>query len=177
MATDDRFGEDEASIGTDPGKLPQQLRPADFEGEMEGVRGELLQERERHVRTLADFKSYRRRIEREGNRLAEAGKREMLLQYISLVDDLEKALLWTSGEESSMKEGLGVIRQKALALLEAQEVRPFDSRGKAFTPDLHEAVVLAERSDVVQGTIIEELRRGYMWRDELLRAAQVRVAR
>jgi molecular chaperone GrpE len=176
MATDDRSGEDEPSFVTESGKLRQLLRPADLEGEMDGVRSELLQERERHVRTLADFKNYRRRIEREGNRLAEAGKREMLLQYITLIDDLEKALLWTSGRESSLKEGLEVIRQKALAMLDAQEVRPFDSRGKAFTPDLHEAVALAEGEDVEQGTVIEELRRGYLWKNELLRAAQVRVA-
>jgi NADPH-dependent curcumin reductase CurA len=95
-----------------------------------------------------------RHIEREGNKLAESGKREMLLPLLGIIDDWEKAL----------------------ALLETQEVRPFDCEGKTFIPDLHEAVALAKSCDVADGTIVEDLRRGYLWRKELLRPAQVRVA-
>jgi len=68
-------------------------------------------------------------------------------------------------------EGLQNIYQKLLALLEAQEVRSFESQGTAFTPDLHEAVALAKSDDVEQGTVVEDLRRGYLWRSELLRPA------
>ena len=152
------------------------LRPADLAGEIEVLREDLRQERDRHVRTLADFKNYRRHVEREGNRLAEAGKREMLLPLISIIDDLEKALHWAGGAERPVTEGLQIIHQKLLALLETQEVRSFDSEGREFTPDLHEAVALAQSDGVKQGTVVEDLRRGYLWRSELLRPAQVRVA-
>jgi molecular chaperone GrpE len=152
------------------------LRPADLTGEIEVLREELRQERDRHLRTLADFKNYRRHVERESNRLAEAGKREMLLPLIGIIDDLEKALQWAGGAKRPITEGLKNIHQKLLALLEAQEVRSFDSKGRAFTPDLHEAVAMAKSDDVEQGTVVEDLRRGYLWRSELLRPAQVRVA-
>jgi molecular chaperone GrpE len=89
---------------------------------------------------------------------------------------VEKALHWAGSAERPVTEGLQNIYRKLLALLEAQEVRSFDSQGKAFTPELHEAVALAKSDDVEQGTVVEDLRRGYLWRSELLRPAQVRVA-
>ncbi len=176
MAIDNRHSGKDAAVLTVSEENRGLLQPADLAGEIEVLREELRKERDRNLRTLADFKNYRRHIEREGNRLSEGGKREILLPLISIVDDLEKALQWAGGAERPMMEGLQNIYQKLLALLETQEVRPFDSQGRAFTPDLHEAVALAKRKDVEQGTVVEELRRGYLWRSELLRPAQVRVA-
>lgn len=93
------YQKEEAALIKGSGKSRQLLRAADLDGELELLRGDLRQDRERHLRTLADFKNYRRRIEREGSKLAESGKREMLLPLISIIDDLEKALHWTDGEE------------------------------------------------------------------------------
>lgn len=176
MAIDARFGRKDAALLTGSEESRRLLRPADLTGEIEVLREDLQKERDRHLRTLADFKNYRRHVEREGNKLAEAGKREMLLPLISIIDDLEKALQWAGGAEGPMTKGLQNIYQKLLTLLETQEVRSFDSRGKAFTPDLHEAVAMAKSNDAEKGTVVEELRRGYLWRSELLRPAQVRVA-
>jgi molecular chaperone GrpE len=176
MAINAHKNEKGAAVLTGSGESRHLLRPADLAGEIEGLREDLRQERDRHLRVLADFKNYRRHVEREGNRLADAGKREMLLPLIGIIDDLEKALQWAGGSEGSMTEGLQSIHQKLVALLETQEVRSFDSQGRAFTPDLHEAVALAKSSEVEQGTVVEDLRRGYLWRSELLRPAQVRVA-
>ena len=177
MAGDTRnSGGKHAAVLTGSAEGPRLLRPADLEEEIEVLREDLRKERDRHLHTLADFKNYRRHVEREGNRLAESGKREMLLPLIGIVDDLEKALEWTGGADRPVTEGLKNIYQKLLALLETEEVRSFDSEGRAFTPDLHEAVALAKTSGVEQGTVVEDLRRGYLWRSELLRPAQVRVA-
>lgn len=176
MSVNARENVKNAAVLTGSGESRHLLRPADLAGEIEGLREDLRQERDRHLRALADFKNYRRHVEREGNRLAEAGKREMLLPLIGIIDDVENALHWAGSAERPVTEGLQNIHRKLLALLEAQEVRPFDSQGKAFTPELHEAVALAKSDDVEQGTVVEDLRRGYRWRSELLRAAQVRVA-
>jgi len=177
MAGDTRTpGKKVAAVLTASGESPRLLRPADLAEEIEVVREDLRKERDQHLRTLADFKNYRRHVEREGNRLADSGKREMLLPLIGIVDDLEKALQWTGGAERPITEGLKNIYQKLLALLETQEVRSFDSLGKTFTPDLHEAVAMAKSNGAEQGTVVEDLRRGYLWRSELLRPAQVRVA-
>jgi molecular chaperone GrpE len=154
----------------------QLLQAADLDGEMEMLREDLRRERDRHLRTLADFKNFRRRVEREAGKLAESGKREILLGLIGVVDDMEKALQWADAKEGGVGEGLQNIHRKILAILEGQEVRPFESAGKAFTPDLHEAVAMVKDSGARQGVIVDDVRRGYMWKEELLRPAQVRVA-
>jgi molecular chaperone GrpE len=153
------------------------LLPAtDLEGEIERLQENLRDERDRHLRTLADFKNYRRHMERDGNTLAEDGKREMILPLLDIIDDMEKMLQWTTDEEQAVVKSAHIIHEKLLALLESQGVRPFDSVGKLFTPDLHEAVAVAEHEEVEPGTVVNELRRGYLWKDEFLRPAQVRVA-
>lgn len=152
------------------------LQPADLAGEIEDLRERLRQEHDRHLRALADFKNYRRRIEGESNKSADKGKREIILPLLNIIDDLERSLRWANDGERPLADGVGIIHQKLLALLAKEGVHPFDSTGKMFTPDLHEAVAVAERQDVKPGTIVEELRRGYLWNNMLLRAAQVRVA-
>ncbi len=152
------------------------LPPADLAGEIEELRSQLRQERDRYVRLLADFANYRRHAEREGSKQAEAGKREIILPLLSILDDLERALHWAGSGEQSLADGVRLVHRGLLALLENQGVRPFDSVGKTFTPERHEAVAVSRKRNVVSGTITEELRRGYLWKDELLRPAQVRVA-
>jgi molecular chaperone GrpE len=152
------------------------LREADLAGEIEVVKGELRTERERHVRTLADFKNYRRRMERDGSKAAEEAKREVLRSILGIVDDMDNALRWRGRGEKALVEGVPIIHQKLIALLEAEGVHAFDSVGKPFTPDLHEAIAVTKRADVQSGTVVEVLRQGYYWKDELLRPAQVQVA-
>jgi molecular chaperone GrpE len=152
--------------------LPQ----ADLAGEIEQLKEELRNERDRHLRTLADFKNYRRRIERDGNKLADERIREVLRSLLDISDDLDNALRWTNHGGQALVKGVPIIRQKLIALLERHGVRTFKSAGMPFTPELHEAVSVTERNNVKPGTVTEVLRKGYLWKDELLRPAQVQVA-
>lgn len=152
------------------------LPPADWAAELQRWKEELVQERERNLRTLADFKNYRRRIEREGSKLGEEGKRGIILSLLDIIDDMEKALQWTNDEEQPFVQGVRIIHKKIVALLETNGVQPFNSAGTPFNHQLHEAVAMTERRDVGPGIVVDELRRGYLWNDELLRPAQVRVA-
>jgi molecular chaperone GrpE len=152
------------------------LPPADWAAEVEKLKEDLSAERDRHLRTLADFKNYRRRIERDGNKLVEEGKRVIILSLLDIIDDLEKALQWTSEDEQPLADGVKMIYQKLLALLEKEDVRPIESIGKKFNPEIHHAVAMVKHKGVEPGTIIDDLRRGYFWKKELLRPAQVRVA-
>ncbi len=152
------------------------LGAADLARDNEELREQVQQEREKTLRVLADFTNYRRRMEREGNRAAEAGKREIILPLLDIVDDLERALKWAGREGEPFSDGVRLSYQKLLALLKAQAVVPFDSVGKQFTPELHDAVAVSRKGRASPGTILEEVRRGYLWNDQLLRPAQVRVA-
>lgn len=152
------------------------LPPADLAGEIDTLRDDLRNERDRNLRTLADFKNYRRRVERDGNKLAKEGERAIILPLLDIVDDMEKALHWVSNEKQPFAKGVRIIHQKLLALLEAHGVLSFDSVGTAFNHERHEAVAMAQHEDCEPGTVVDELRRGYLWKNEVLRPAQVRVA-
>jgi molecular chaperone GrpE len=152
------------------------LLPANLPGEIEKLRDDLRNERERNLRTLADFKNYRRRIERDGNKVAEEAQRKIILPLLDIVDDMEKALEWASGEEQPVVKGVQIIHKKLLALLETNGILPFKSAGTPFNHELHEAVAMTEHEDCEPGTVVDELRRGYLWNNSLLRPAQVRVA-
>jgi molecular chaperone GrpE len=152
------------------------LPPADLAGEIQKLQDELMNERDRNLRTLADFKNYRRRIERDGNIIAEEAKRGMMLPLLDIIDDMEKALQCANGTEQSFVIGVQIIHQKLLALLKSYGILPFESVGTPFNHNLHEAVAIANDEGSEPGTVVDELRRGYLWNNELLRTAQVRVA-
>lgn len=152
------------------------LPPADMAAEIQRLQEELINERDRNLRTLADFKNYRRRVERDGSKVADEGKRGIILPLLDIIDDMEKAMQWASDEEQPFVEGVRNIHQKFLALLETHGVLPFVSAGTPFNHDLHEAVAMVKHEGSEPGIVVDELRRGYLWNNELLRAAQVRVA-
>lgn len=152
------------------------LPPADLAEEIERLQEGLRIERDRNLRTLADFKNYRRRIERDGNKIAEEGTRAIILPLLDIIDDLEKAMQSASDTEQPVLEGVRIIHKKLLALLETNGVLPFVSVGTPFNHDLHEAVAIAKRGGHEAGTVVNELRRGYLLNEKLLRHAQVEVA-
>jgi molecular chaperone GrpE len=152
------------------------LPPADLAKEIERMQESLRDERDLRLRNSADFKNYRRRIERDGNRIAEEGKRDIIFSLLAIIDDMDKTLQCVDDVEQNLLKGVRNIRKKLQTQLETLGVFPFDSVGKLFDHDLHEAISMEEHEDIEQGTIIDELRRGYIWKNELLRPAQVRVA-
>jgi len=152
------------------------LPPADWAAEIERLKEELLNESDRHLRTLADFKNYRRRVERDGNKFAEDNIRGMMLPLLDIIDDIEKALHFTKDTKQHSMKGLRLIHEKILKLLEEYGVIPFVSIGTNFDHNLHEAVAMMKLEGSEPGIVVDELRRGYLRNNELLRPAQVRVA-
>jgi len=155
-----------------PGLLPA----ADLAAEVGRLKEQLSEERERTVRALADFKNYKRRQEIEGKKQADSGKREIILPLLDIVDDIERSLVRAEQEGGALAEGLNLIYRKVLALLESQDIRPIETQGNLFTPEFHEAVAVKKDRHLKPGTIVRELRKGYLWHGELLRPAQVSVS-
>jgi len=145
--------------------------------ENERLAEELRREHDRYLRALADFDNYRKRVDRESKRTALAGKREMILALLNVLDDFERAYAHVEESPASVLEGLGVIHRRLRDLIESQGVTSFESVGEPFDPAQHEAVGTVEGGGQEEGTVVEEVNRGYRWGEELLRPARVRVAR
>lgn len=151
--------------------------PGADQSEIERFREELMREREMHMRALADFDNYRRRIERERAGAALAGKREIILSLIDALDSFDLALEQMSDASAAVLEGLQSIRRKLLSALEAHGVTRFESCGQPFDPSLHEAFGTVKTDQCEPGVVVDVARQGYRWGNQVLRPAQVRVAR
>jgi molecular chaperone GrpE len=92
------------------------------------------------------------------------------------VDDFERALAYADTAPESILAGTRVIHQRLTDLLQAQGVVLYNSAGQPFDPALHEAVAVGQSAQVPSGMVLDELRHGYRWGDEVLRPARVRVA-
>jgi molecular chaperone GrpE len=153
-----------------------QVELARLREENKRLKEEMRREREAHLRNLADFDNYHRRVERERASATREGKRDLMLSLLEVVDDFER-LLERSGERRQIESvEFRAIYERLAGLLSAQGVTAFESRGQRFDPTRHEAVGVVEDSDATPGTVIEEISRGYCWGAELLRPARVRVA-
>jgi len=137
---------------------------------------DLRAEHDLHLRALADFDNYRRRIERERSRLGKEALRDFIIELLDVVDDLERILNFADKEPTSFMEAVSAVHRKLLALLAKENVRPFDSIGEPFDPSLHEVASTTPAGEKTQGAVVQELRRGYKWKDDLLRPARVVVA-
>jgi len=153
-----------------------QLLPSDPTEQIRKLQEELITERNHTAGALADLATCRLRLERDGDKSGEEGKRAIILSLLEIVDDMEKALRWVSNGTHASAKGVRFLYEKLLVLLNAHGVTPFDSVGTVFDPDRHEAVATTPDGTVEVGSVVDDLRRGYLWNDVLLRPAQVRVA-
>jgi molecular chaperone GrpE len=143
---------------------------------------ELTRERDdlydRLLRKTAEFDNYRKRVEKERREQADAAIVDLMLELLRVVDDFDRALTVEPGsEEGAYRKGVELIHAKLHDLLRKYNVRPFDSLGADFDPNLHQAVMHEDSPDHREGEVIGELQRGYMMGDRLLRPAMVKVAK
>jgi molecular chaperone GrpE len=139
------------------------------------LKDELATERERSLRLLAEFDNYRRRTNQERGFAEDAGKREILLALLDVMDDFDRALLHVGTAPDAVADGLKLIRQRLNDVLHSNGVTPFDSEGQTFDPTIHEAMTMIDSDGSESGTVYAEARRGYFMNGRLLRPALVAV--
>ena len=145
------------------------------EDEFVRLKSELATERDRNLRLLAEFNNYRRRTHEERAFAEEAGKREILLALLDVMDDFDRALLHVGTAPDAVADGLKLIRQRLSDVLHSNGVTPFDSEGQTFDPTIHEAMTVIDSDGGESGTVYAEARRGYFMNGKLLRPALVAV--
>jgi len=133
---------------------------------------------DRWLRKTAEFDNYRRRVERERREQADLALTDLLIELLLVADDLDRALTVDAGEGStSYRKGVELIHAKLNDLLRKHGVRPIETLGANFDPNVHQAVMHEVSANHREGEVTGELRRGYMIGDRLLRPAMVKVAK
>lgn len=148
---------------------------SDEGGELERLRAEIAELRDRTIRTLADFENYRKRTERERRELTRYAAADVLRDVVEVVDNLERALAAEGGSDD-LKTGVELILRQAHELLRRSGVQRVPALGEPFDPAVHEAVSRVEDPEVAEPLVTDELQPGYLLHERLLRPARVRVA-
>lgn len=143
--------------------------------EVEKLREEIADLRDRSMRTLADFDNFRKRSERERQDLRKYALVEPIREFLTVMDNLDLALS-AGGSAEDLKRGVEMIHRQMQDLLRRFGVQEVKAVGEAFDPQVHEAVSREESAEVKAPTVAAELRRGYTLHDRLLRPAMVKVA-
>jgi molecular chaperone GrpE len=159
---------------TDTSEAPEALVSTDQIADLQRERDDY---QDRWMRKSAEFDNYRKRIERERREQADQKVVDLLLELLLVVDDFDRALTVEADDVASYRKGVELIHTKLQDLLRKHNVKPIDSVGTDFDPNLHQAVVHEISPEHREGEVIGELRRGYMMGDRLLRPAMVRVAK
>ena len=161
----------------DPQEAPAAPDDAADAAQLEVLKTERDNLQDRLLRTAAEFDNYRKRIDRERREQAESAAAGLLVEILPVVDNLERALQAPSGPEAAgYRAGVELILRQLINTLRKRGVTPIEALGADFDPRFHQAVS-QETSDAHRdGEVMEELQRGYMLGERLLRPAMVKVA-
>lgn len=136
---------------------------------------------ERLLRTTADFDNFKKRAAREKVEAVQFANVSLLQKLLPVLDNFEMALAAVEAvkEEklASLKSGVAMIQQQLRNVLAETGLEEIDATGKRFDPTLHEAVSQQESTEVKEGNVLQQIRKGYRMKDRLLRAAAVIVAK
>jgi molecular chaperone GrpE len=153
-----------------------------LQADLKSAKAEAAEWQDRFLRKAAEFENYRKRMEKEKTELVNLAKGSVLMEFLPLADDCERALrsLGEAEEETKSlrryREGVELLYRQLMDILSRTGVTPLEVEGKPFDPHFHDALSRQESADCKEDTVIHELRRGYMFKEKLLRPAQVIVA-
>jgi molecular chaperone GrpE len=153
------------------------------QADLKAAKEEVAEWQDRFLRKAAELENYRKRAEKEKTETMMLAKSSVLLEFLPVADACERALasLAKSHADQSesleqFKQGVELLYKQLLDTLGRTGVVPMEAEGKPFDPRFHEALTRQESAEVVEDTVVKELRKGYLFREKLLRPAQVIVA-
>lgn len=135
---------------------------------------------ERLLRLQAEFENTRKRMEKERQDFLKFANEGVIVEILSILDDLERAVALAEAKHqdlSAFLEGVEMILAHLYELLKKYGVRPIEAEGKMFDPALHEALMQVEREDLPEHTVVEELQKGYLLNERVIRTAKVKVSK
>ena len=131
----------------------------------------------RVLRLTADYDNYRKRTQREKEDVRQFSNQDLLEKLLPVLDNFEMAITAVKEADPSIKDGVQMIYDQLFAVLKGSGMEPIDAMGEAFDPNLHEALSQEETANVNEGTVVQQVQRGYKLNERLVRPARVVVAK
>ncbi|MNB73635.1 heat shock protein GrpE [compost metagenome] len=157
---------------------------ADFEeasGGGEAVKRlqELAEEAQaRTLRVQADFDNFRRRTQKEKEELAQYATSKLVTELLPVLDNFERALVTAPGnaESEAFTKGINMIFRQLEGVLKSEGLTAMETVGQPFNPEYHQAIMQVESEEHEEGIVTEEVQKGYLLKDKVLRPAMVKVS-
>lgn len=138
------------------------------------------EQQDRILRLQADFENTRKRLEREKQEFAKFANEGIIMELLNILDDLERTVGLAESKHQDLQaflKGVEMILAHLYETLKEYGVKPVEAEGKIFDPNYHEALMQAEDKNVPEHTVLEELQKGYMLNDRVIRTAKVKVSK
>jgi molecular chaperone GrpE len=156
---------------------PEATRIAELETQLAQARQEASDNWNKYVRERADLDNFRKRQERVLADRVQQQKKALLHNLLGVMDNVERALVYQDTlDRQGLQQALRMVQWQMNEVLRGQGLAPVATVGEAFNPYLHEAIEAVEDSDKPEGTIVEEVLKGYTLGEETLRPARVKVS-
>lgn len=146
--------------------------------EHEKLLKDLAESKEKYVRLVAEFDNARKRSDRERSEFVKYANEGLVTDFLTIMDDLDRVVIAASANHQDYQaflKGVEMVMARIHELLRKNNVKPIEALGKPFDPHSHE-ILMQEPSDQEEGTVIEELQKGYLLGDRIVRTAKVKVA-
>lgn len=134
--------------------------------------------KDQYLRKAADFENYRKRMNKEKQDAIDFANQSLLLDLIPVIDDFERAIKSSESARNydTLHEGIALIEKRMVSQLESKwGLVRFESAGKPFDPNRHEAIMMDKSADVAEAVVAEDFVRGYELKDRVIRSAKVKV--
>ena len=132
---------------------------------------------DRLKRQMAEFENFRKRTDKEKSQMFDMGARTIVEKILPVIDNFERGLASVPEEnqDDPFVSGMQMVYKQLMTELEAAGVKAIECAGEEFNPDFHNAVMQVESEELESGTIAQELQKGYMYKDSVVRHSMVSV--
>lgn len=156
---------------------PEAARIAGLESQLAQARQEAADNWNKFLRERAEMENFRKRQERIGADRIQQQKKALFHKILGVLDNVERALAYQDTlDRQGLQQALRMVSWQMNEVMRGEGINPVPTIGETFNPYMHEAIEAVEDSDKPEGTIVEEVLKGYTLGDETLRPARVKVS-
>lgn len=165
--------------GFDPEFEEELKENSELEAQLAEERKKSEENFDKYLRMTAEFQNYKRRAEKDKTEYAQYANQRLLKRLLDVMDSFDAGFknVPAQFEKEPWVEGMRAVERQLLQILEQEGVTPIDVEGKDFDPNFHEAMFYEPSEGASEGQILDELQRGFMLQDRVLRPTRVKVAK
>ena len=144
---------------------------------IEKLEEKLAELEDKRMRQLAEFENFRKRSEKEKSEMFEIGAKTVVEKMLPVIDNFERGLQGVPEEEKDAPfvQGVELVYKQLLTVFDELGVKPIDAVGTEFDPNLHNAVMMVDNDELESGMVAEEMQKGYLYKDSVVRHSMVKV--